>query len=213
MYWFFPFLLMVLTFVPNDLLWNILIINFLVSFIIYASIKSLLLEFKKVFPSEIFENSFDLNTITNVSTPFFHLHPTWKSSFWPTILTTATILISGSLLESISGIFAEGCHSFVYFQRKLGPLNHWSILCLLFPIISLDAWSAGLPLDATYCHWPTLECFLMTLILFTIYALNLSDSFCSYPGTTWLLVRKCSLSCQCCTEVLLEWDLISLQIM
>ena len=136
-----------------------------------------------MFPSETFENSLDLNTITNVSTPFFHLHRTWKSSFWPTILTTATLLISGSLLESISGI------------------------------ISLDAWSAGLPLDVTYYHWPTLECFLMTLILFTIYVLNLFDSFCSYPGTTWLLVRKYSLPCQCCTEVLLEWDLISLQIM
>ena len=122
MYWIFPLLLMVSISVLNDLC---------------TSIKPLLSKFKQVFPSEFFDNSFDLNNITSASAVFIFTQLETHdckidkiSCFWPTILTTATLLISGSLLESTSGIFAEGGHSFLFFQRKLGPLNHWSILCL-----------------------------------------------------------------------------------
>ena len=201
MYWFFPLLFMVLTSVPKDLLRTILILCCLASSIICTSTKLLLLEFKQVFPSEVFHNSFDLNNITNASTLFIFTQLETRDSkidkiscFWPTILATATLLISGSLLGSTSGICAEGDHSFVSFQRKLGPVNHWSILYLLFPIIPLDAWSGGLSLDATYYHWPTTEFSLMIWMLFATNILNLFDSFCKYPSITWLSVQKYSLS-------------------
>ena len=192
---------MVLTSVLNYLFWTILMINFLASSTICTSIKSLLLESKQGFPSKIFGSSFDVNNITNASTiSIFIQFETYDSKIdkiscsWPTILTTAT-LFNWSLLELTSGIFAEGGHSFKSFQRKFGPLiNHQSILHLLFPIITLDAWSAGLSLDTTYCHWPTSECSLMIWILFAINTLNLFDSFCRYPSTTWLSVQKYSLS-------------------
>ena len=54
----------------NDLLWTILIISSLASSIICTSIKSLLSEFKQVFPPEIFDNSFYLNNITSASNRF-----------------------------------------------------------------------------------------------------------------------------------------------
>ena len=79
----------------------------------------------------IFDSCFYLNNMTNeITLLILTQHETCDSKidkiscFWRTILTTATLLISGSLLESTSGIFADGGHSFVSFQRKLGPLSH-----------------------------------------------------------------------------------------
>ena len=188
MYLFFLLLLMVLTSVPNDLFWTILMINFLASSIICTSIKS----------------SFDLNNIINAACIAHFIFTQLEthdskidkiSCFWPTIQTTATLLISGSLLESTSGIFAEGGHSCVSFQKKtwaIEPLVNFMSLVSNSPPWCMVSWIIFRCYILPLTH--ASACTLMIRILFVTNTLNLFDSFCRHPSTIWLSVQKYSLS-------------------